>query len=100
MRINTIRGALLLTVLLSATVESQTERRAAAQVTAQNPAPVASQTPADAPPVARVAEVTDDYFGTRLADPYRWMESGGDELAHWITDQGSYTRRRLGSVWQ
>ena len=36
--------------------------------------------------MARVAEVTDDYFGTRLADPYRWMESGGDELAHWIAD--------------
>ena len=98
MRINTIRGALLLTVLLSATVESQTERRAAAKVTAQNPAPVASQTSADAPPVARVAEVTGDYFGTRLADPYRWMESGGDELAHWIADQGSYTRRRLAAL--
>ncbi len=29
----------------------------------------------DHPPAARVAPVTDDYFGTGITDPYRWMES-------------------------
>ena len=31
------------------------------------------------PPAAPVEVVTDDYYGTPVADPYRWMESGKDE---------------------
>ena len=27
----------------------------------------------DRGPAARVAPVSDDYYGTTLADPYRWM---------------------------
>ena len=30
--------------------------------------------PVDPAPPARTADVTDDYFGTKVRDPYRWME--------------------------
>ena len=98
MRIHTTRAALLVTALLLATLESQTETHAGVPATAQKAAPDAAQTPCAAPPKARVAEVTDDYFGIRLADPYRWMESGGDELADWVTRQGAYTECRLATL--
>lgn len=26
------------------------------------------------PPTARIENVTDDYFSTKIVDPYRWME--------------------------
>jgi prolyl oligopeptidase len=50
------------------------------------------------PPKARVAEVTDDYFGTPIVDPYRWMESGGDELKQWMANQGQYTEHVLSAL--
>ena len=71
------------------------------------PAPALQETPtsdssatppltnSNPPPKARVVEATEDYFGTRLVDPYRWMESGGDELKQWMTAQGAYTDRVL-----
>jgi prolyl oligopeptidase len=39
-------------------------------------------------PSARRADVIDDYFGTRVADPYRWMEDlASPELKEWIDAQ-------------
>ena len=36
-------------------------------------------------PSARRADVIDNYFGTRVADPYRWMEDlNSPELKQWI----------------
>jgi prolyl oligopeptidase len=98
MRIHTTRAALLVTALLLAIMQSQTETHAGVPATARKAAPDAAQTPCTAPPKARAAEVMDDYFGTRLADPYRWMESGGDELADWITRQGAYTECLLATL--
>jgi prolyl oligopeptidase len=47
----------------------------------------------DSPPVARVQEVHDTYFGTDVVDPYRWMETTGSaELAAWMKAQNAYTR--------
>ncbi|MBV9613307.1 MAG: hypothetical protein JO091_12605, partial [Acidobacteriaceae bacterium] len=37
------------------------------------------------PPTAPVRPVTDDYFGTKLVDPYRWMEnSKSAEFQTWL----------------
>ncbi len=35
-----------------------------------------------APPVARIEPVTDNHFGERIVDPYRWMEN--DEDRDWL----------------
>ena len=49
-----------------------------------------------APANARVVEVTDDYFGTRVTDPYRWMEDlKAKETADWIKGQADYARAYL-----
>ena len=48
------------------------------------------------PPAARVAPVVDDYYGTRVTDPYRWMEKPDNaELRDWMKAQTAYTRTQL-----
>ena len=92
MRTHTTRAILILAALLAPAAESlaQSDTRAAA--------PAAAPATADLPEKARTADVTDDYFGTKLADPYRWMETGGEELTKWLASQGAYTERRLASL--
>ena len=47
-----------------------------------------------APPPPR--PVTEDYFGTKITDDYRYMESPGDpDFAKWIRAEGAYTRARF-----
>ncbi len=48
------------------------------------------------PPTAPVREVTDNYFGTKIIDPYRWMEEPKSaELAGWMKTQNDFTRNYL-----
>ena len=45
---------------------------------------------------APVREGVDTYFGTRVADPYRWMETtNSPELASYLNRQGELTRSAL-----
>jgi prolyl oligopeptidase len=45
------------------------------------------------PPIAPVRVVTEDYFGTKIYDPYRYMENLKDpEVAKWFSEQDTYTR--------
>ncbi|MGA2499713.1 MAG: prolyl oligopeptidase family serine peptidase [Tepidisphaeraceae bacterium] len=54
---------------------------------------------ADAPPVAPVREVIDDYHGTKIADPYRYLENLADpEVRAWIKGQAEYAQRVLGAI--
>jgi prolyl oligopeptidase len=51
------------------------------------------------PPKTPVREVTDDYFGTKVVDPYRWLESTSDpEVIAWMKAQNDYTRLVLARI--
>ncbi|MGA8639782.1 MAG: prolyl oligopeptidase family serine peptidase [Candidatus Sulfotelmatobacter sp.] len=50
-------------------------------------------------PVAPVRTVTDDYYGTKVVDPYRYMENLKDpEVQAWMKAQNDYTRAQLARI--
>ena len=52
-----------------------------------------------APPAAPVHEVTDEYFGVKVADPYRYMEDlSKPEVAAWFKAENEYTRAVLSRI--
>ncbi len=47
-------------------------------------------------PETRKTDVTDDYFGTTVADPYRWLEDDrAEETENWVKAQNETTRKYL-----
>src|SRR6266542_2571995 len=43
-------------------------------------------------PQPRKADMVDDYFGTKVADPYRWMEDlNSPELKQWVEAENAVT---------
>ena len=45
-------------------------------------------------PPSRKGDVVDDYAGTKVADPYRWMEDlDSKEVAEWVDGQNAVTER-------
>lgn len=52
-----------------------------------------------APPIAPVRPVTDEYFGVKVVDPYRYMEDlENKDVAAWFKGQNDYTRAVLASI--
>jgi len=50
-------------------------------------------------PKTPVREVTEDYFGTKVTDPYRWLENTSDpEVVAWLKAQNDYTREALAKI--
>jgi prolyl oligopeptidase len=50
-------------------------------------------------PDTPVREVTEDYFGTKVTDPYRWLENtNGPEVAAWMKAENDYTRAVLARI--
>jgi prolyl oligopeptidase len=49
--------------------------------------------------VARRVQASDDYYGTTIEDPYRWMEDVKDpDLLPWLKGQDAYARAMLAQV--
>jgi prolyl oligopeptidase len=60
--------------------------------------PAAETAPAK-PPVAPIREVTDTYHGTKIADPYRYMENLKDpEVVGWLKAQSTFAHGVLDRV--
>ncbi|HJV90585.1 MAG TPA: prolyl oligopeptidase family serine peptidase [Holophagaceae bacterium] len=50
-------------------------------------------------PVTRKSDVADDYFGTRVADPYRWLEDDNSaETKAWVEAQNKVTFAYLEAI--
>jgi len=50
-------------------------------------------------PVTRKGDVVDDYHGTKVADPYRWLEDDRSaETAAWVAAQNQVTQGYLGQI--
>lgn len=59
----------------------------------------AAQSPSAAPPVAPVRSAVEDFYGTKVADPYRYMENMKDpEVEAWFKGQNDYTRAVLAKI--
>ncbi|HEX8879087.1 MAG TPA: prolyl oligopeptidase family serine peptidase [Candidatus Acidoferrum sp.] len=50
-------------------------------------------------PPTPVREVTEEFFGTKVTDPYRWLENTSDpEVIAWLKAQNDYTREALSKI--
>jgi prolyl oligopeptidase len=49
-------------------------------------------------PKTRKVEQYDDYFGTVVADPYRWLEEDTEEVAQWVREQNAVTEAYLSQI--
>ena len=60
---------------------------------------LALQAPTSIYPETRTEDVVDDYHGTQVADPYRWLEDVDDDEVHaWIAAQNALTHGYLGQI--
>ncbi len=50
------------------------------------------------PPVAPIRPVTETYYGHKVTDPYRWMESEDAEWQTYVKAQGAYTTGVLAKI--
>ncbi len=50
-------------------------------------------------PVTKKTDQSDDYFGTKVADPYRWLEDDNSEATKaWVVEQNTVTNAYLHAI--
>lgn len=50
-------------------------------------------------PETKKSDVVDDYFGTKVTDPYRWLEDdNSEETAAWVVEQNKVTNEYLSKI--
>ena len=50
-------------------------------------------------PAAKKTDVVDDYHGTKMADPYRWLENtDSPETAQWVAAENAVTQAYLAKI--
>jgi prolyl oligopeptidase len=87
-------------VLLVSIASGCTARQSAAPVVAASP-PAPASPPVEtgkryAYPAAAKGDVSEDYFGTRVADPYRWLEKADNPATTaWVAAENVLTRSVL-----
>jgi prolyl oligopeptidase len=52
----------------------------------------------DLPPVTKAEMTVDDYFGVKVADPYRWLETNNEESKKWMEAQRQFATKVLNSI--
>ena len=84
MKQNTKVGLLLLAILSPVMTEAQLKR---------------AQQPAMTYPETKKTDIKDNYFGTEVADPYRWLEDDrSEETKAWVKAQNAVTQRYMGQI--
>jgi prolyl oligopeptidase len=68
-------------------------------VAIQHPLFAAVASAISGPPVARVEPVTEEFFGEKIVDPYRWMENSKDpDWEPFMRGQAAYARQMLDGI--
>ncbi len=50
-------------------------------------------------PETKKVNQVDDYFGTKVSDPYRWLEDdNSEETKHWVNEENQVTEQYLSSI--
>jgi prolyl oligopeptidase len=61
--------------------------------------PAAAKPSAPRYPATRTVDVVDEYHGTKVADPYRWLEdTANEEVRAWVEAQNRVTRAFLDAI--
>ena len=63
------------------------------------PADAISQPPGIIYPFAQKQQTSDDYFGTLVADPYRWLENDTSaQTEEWVRQQNDLSKKYLAKL--